>query len=82
MNSVRSRTGHRACRASPFTASASYCAVEIFETVEREPFWLTPLGMLKPEHRAVGIGAGLEPIIYYLADHIGRVTANERPDES
>jgi SAM-dependent methyltransferase len=31
--------------------------------------------MLKPEHRAVGVGGGREPVIYYLADHIGHVTA-------
>ena len=40
-------------------------------------YGLRKLGMLKPEHRAVGIGAGREPVIYYLADHIDHVTATD-----
>lgn len=40
-------------------------------------YGLRQLGMLKPEHRAVGIGAGREPVIYYLADHIAHVTATD-----
>jgi SAM-dependent methyltransferase len=40
-------------------------------------FGLRELGLLKPEHRAVGVGAGRECVIYYLADHISHVTATD-----
>ena len=40
-------------------------------------YGLHKLGMLKPEHRAVGVGVGRECVIYYLADHITQVTATD-----
>lgn len=40
-------------------------------------FGLRQLGMLKPQHRAIGVGAGRECVIYYLADHIAHVTATD-----
>lgn len=45
-------------------------------------FGLRELGMLKPEHRAVGVGAGRECVIYYLADHIAHVTATDLYDQA
>jgi SAM-dependent methyltransferase len=40
-------------------------------------YGLRQLGMLQPHHRAVGVGAGRECVIYYLADHIAHVTATD-----
>jgi SAM-dependent methyltransferase len=40
-------------------------------------YGLRQLGMLQPEHRAVGVGAGRECVIYYLADHIFQVVATD-----
>jgi SAM-dependent methyltransferase len=40
-------------------------------------YGLQQLGMLKREHRAIGVGAGRECVIFYLADHIGHVTATD-----
>lgn len=40
-------------------------------------YGLNKLGMLQPNHRAVGVGAGREPVIYYLSDHIAHVTATD-----
>lgn len=40
-------------------------------------YGLRKLGMLKPDHTAVGVGAGRECVIFYLADHIKHVTATD-----
>lgn len=40
-------------------------------------FGLRELGMLQAHHRAIGIGAGRECVIFYLADHIAHVTATD-----
>ncbi len=40
-------------------------------------YGLRRLGMLQAGHRALGVGAGREPVIYYLADHIAHVTATD-----
>ena len=40
-------------------------------------YGLRKLGMLKPDYRALGVGAGRESVIYYLADHIAEVTATD-----
>ncbi len=45
-------------------------------------FGLRELGMLKPDHRAIGVGAGRECVIYYLADHIAHVTATDLYDQA
>ena len=38
-------------------------------------YGLHRLGAVQPAATALGVGAGREPIIFYLADHIGHVTA-------
>lgn len=40
-------------------------------------YGLRHLGMLQPEHRALGVGVGREGVIYYLADHVAEVTATD-----
>jgi SAM-dependent methyltransferase len=40
-------------------------------------YGLRQLGMLKPEHRAIGVGAGRECVIFFLADHITQVVATD-----
>lgn len=40
-------------------------------------YGLRELGMLQAHHRAIGIGAGRECVIFYLADHIAHVTATD-----
>lgn len=35
------------------------------------------LGMLRPEHRALGIGVGWEPISFFLSNHLGEVIATD-----
>jgi SAM-dependent methyltransferase len=40
-------------------------------------YGLRQLGMLKPEHRGVGVGAGRECVIFFLADHVAHVTATD-----
>lgn len=40
-------------------------------------YGLRELGMLQPHHRALGVGAGRECVIFYLADHIAQVTATD-----
>jgi SAM-dependent methyltransferase len=38
---------------------------------------LRKLWMIEPHHSALGVGAGRECVIYYLADHIAHVTATD-----
>jgi SAM-dependent methyltransferase len=40
-------------------------------------YGLRQLGMLKSEHRAIGVGVGRECVIFYLADHISHVIATD-----
>jgi SAM-dependent methyltransferase len=40
-------------------------------------YGLRKLGMLEPHHAALGVGAGRECVIYYLADHVARVVATD-----
>ncbi len=40
-------------------------------------YGLRRLGMLNRDHRALGVGCGREGVIYYLADHVGHVTATD-----
>jgi SAM-dependent methyltransferase len=40
-------------------------------------YGLRRLGMIRPEHRAVGIGAGRECVIFLLGDHLARVVATD-----
>ncbi len=40
-------------------------------------YGLRRLGMLTRDHRALGVGCGREPVIYYLADHVAHVTATD-----
>jgi SAM-dependent methyltransferase len=40
-------------------------------------YGLEKLGMIQAHHSALGVGAGRECVIYYLADHIARVTATD-----
>ena len=40
-------------------------------------YGLRQLGMLAPDHKALGVGVGRECVIYYLADHIAEVTATD-----
>jgi SAM-dependent methyltransferase len=40
-------------------------------------YGLRKLGMIQPHHSGLGVGAGRECVIYYLADHIARVTASD-----
>ncbi len=41
-------------------------------------FGLRELGMLRPAARALGVGAGREPVIFWLAAHIAEVVATDR----
>lgn len=43
-------------------------------------YGLQQLGMLTPEARGCGIGAGREPVIFYLADRISEVVATDLYD--
>ena len=38
---------------------------------------LQRLGMLRPDARAIGVGAGRESVIFWLADHLGYVLATD-----
>jgi SAM-dependent methyltransferase len=40
-------------------------------------FGLAALGMLRPEAQALGVGAGHEPVIFWLSDHIAHVVATD-----
>lgn len=40
-------------------------------------FGLDRLGMIRPEHRALGVGAGREPVIFWLSDRIKEVVATD-----
>jgi SAM-dependent methyltransferase len=40
-------------------------------------FGLQKLGLIRHGARALGVGAGREPVIFWLADHIGHVTATD-----
>lgn len=40
-------------------------------------YGLHRLGMIKPEHRAIGVGAGHECVIFWLADRISQVVATD-----
>jgi SAM-dependent methyltransferase len=40
-------------------------------------YGLTRLGVLDPSHRAVGVGAGRDPVIFWLGDHLASVLATD-----
>ena len=40
-------------------------------------YGLQKLGMLRPDAKALGVGAGRESIIFWLSDHINHVTATD-----
>jgi len=40
-------------------------------------YGLRRLGMIRPEHRAVGVGAGRECVIFWLGDHLAKVVATD-----
>ena len=40
-------------------------------------YGLKKLGMLEPSYKAIGVGAGREPVIFYLAEHISSVMATD-----
>jgi SAM-dependent methyltransferase len=40
-------------------------------------YGLERLGMVRPEHRAIGVGAGRECVIYWLGDRLARVLATD-----
>jgi SAM-dependent methyltransferase len=40
-------------------------------------YGLRKLGMIQPQHTALGVGAGRECLIFYLADHIRHVVASD-----
>jgi len=48
-------------------------AYELTQTI----FGLQRLGMLTPETTVLSVGAGHEPILYWLANHAGRVVATD-----
>ena len=43
---------------------------------------LEPLGMLQPEYRAIGVGAGRECVIFWLGDRIAQVVATDLYDNA
>jgi cyclopropane fatty-acyl-phospholipid synthase-like methyltransferase len=40
-------------------------------------FGLDCLGGLRPEHRALGVGVGWEPLSFFLSNHVGEVVATD-----
>src|SRR5262249_26022310 len=40
-------------------------------------FGLDCLGALRPEHRALGVGVGWEPLSFFLSNHVGEVVATD-----
>jgi SAM-dependent methyltransferase len=45
-------------------------------------YGLEKLGAITPDARGVGVGVGREPVIFYLADRIARVTATDLYDNT